>query len=123
MHGRTRSGAACGAPARECATGIGQAAVAADIDGRDDLGGVYDSTTATDYKHCGCKYEDPRREELSHQSYEWTRANASAATKRWLGALPFRIDIRPLGGHARWAVRESELPDDFAEYLETGGMP
>jgi len=63
------------------------------------VAGNYDSTTATDYKHCGCKYEDARQEELSHQSYAWTRANVSAATKRWLGALPFRIDVRPLGGH------------------------
>ncbi len=105
-------------------------AVLADIDGRDDLGGVYhlgdlvgyapwpdevvavlreraipgvagnyDSTTATDYEHCGCQYEDPRQEELSHLSYEWTRANVSADTKAWLGSLPFRIDVRPLGGH------------------------
>lgn len=63
------------------------------------VAGNYDSTTATDYEHCGCRYEDPRQEELSHLSYEWTRANASAETKRWLGGLPFRIDIRPLGGH------------------------
>ncbi|MFW6083693.1 MAG: metallophosphoesterase family protein [Gemmatimonadota bacterium] len=63
------------------------------------VAGNYDSTTATDYEHCGCRYEDPRQEELSHLSYEWTRANVSAAAKRWLGALPFRIDIRPLGGH------------------------
>jgi predicted phosphodiesterase len=63
------------------------------------VAGNYDSTVATDYKHCGCKYEDPRQEELSHLSYEWTRAHVSAATKRALGALPFRIDIRPYGGH------------------------
>ncbi|MFW6331123.1 MAG: metallophosphoesterase family protein [Gemmatimonadota bacterium] len=63
------------------------------------VAGNYDSTTATDYKHCGCKYEDPRQEELSHESYEWTRAKVSPETKRWLGSLPFRIDVRPLGGH------------------------
>lgn len=63
------------------------------------VAGNYDSTTATDYKHCGCRYEDPRQEELSHLSYEWTRANVSPETKRWLGGLPFRIDLRPLGGH------------------------
>ena len=63
------------------------------------VAGNYDSTTATDYEHCGCKYEDPRQEELSHLSYEWTRANVTAETKRWLGGLPFRIDLRPLGGH------------------------
>jgi predicted phosphodiesterase len=63
------------------------------------VAGNYDSTVATDYKHCGCKYEDVRQEELSHLSYEWTRAHVSPETKRALGALPFRIDIRPFGGH------------------------
>jgi predicted phosphodiesterase len=63
------------------------------------VAGNYDSTTATDYKHCGCKYEDPHQEELSHLSYEWTRAHVSAGTRRFLGTLPFRIDLRPLGGH------------------------
>jgi len=63
------------------------------------VAGNYDSTVATDYKHCGCKYEDARQEELSHLSYEWTRRHVSAETKQFLGALPFRIDLRPLGGH------------------------
>lgn len=66
------------------------------------IGGVagnYDSTTAADYKHCGCRYEDPRQEELAHLSYTWTREHVSVETKRFLGALPFRIDLRPLGGH------------------------
>jgi predicted phosphodiesterase len=63
------------------------------------VAGNYDSTVATDYKHCGCRYEDKQQEELSHLSYEWTRANVNAETKRALGGLPFRIDIRPFGGH------------------------
>jgi predicted phosphodiesterase len=63
------------------------------------IAGNYDSTVARDYKHCGCTYEDPRQEELAHLSYEWTRANCSARTKRALGALPFRMDVRPAGGH------------------------
>jgi len=63
------------------------------------IAGNYDSTTATDYKHCGCKYEDPRQEALSHLSYAWTRAHVTAETKRYLGGLPFRLDARPLGGH------------------------
>lgn len=61
--------------------------------------GNYDSTVATDYKHCGCKYEDPHQEELSHLSYAWTRANVSPETKAALGRLPFRIDLTPFGGH------------------------
>lgn len=63
------------------------------------IAGNYDSTVATDYKHCGCKYEDPVQEQLSHVSYEWTRAHVSAETKGWLGTLPFRLDLRPRGGH------------------------
>lgn len=71
--------------------------VAAGITG---VAGNYDSTVAAGYKHCGCQYEDPRQEELSHLSYAWTRAHASPRTKALLGGLPFRIDIRPNGGHA-----------------------
>ena len=63
------------------------------------VAGNYDSTVATDYKHCGCRYEDPRQEELSHLSYAWTREHVTERTKRSLGALPFRIDLRPIGGH------------------------
>jgi len=63
------------------------------------VAGNYDSTTATGYEHCGCKYEDPRQASLSHESYSWTLMNVTPETKRWLGSLPFRIDVRPLGGH------------------------
>jgi predicted phosphodiesterase len=63
------------------------------------VSGNYDSTVATNYKHCGCKYEDSRQEELSHLSFAWTKAHSSAKTKRLLGALPFRLDVRPGGGH------------------------
>jgi len=64
------------------------------------VAGNYDSTVATSYKHCGCRYEDARQEELSHLSYRWTLADVSAQTKALLGGLPFRIDLRPMGGHA-----------------------
>ncbi len=63
------------------------------------IAGNYDSTVATDYDHCGCKYEDPYQAELAHESYEWTRAHVTAETKRALGRLPFRLDLRPVGGH------------------------
>jgi len=63
------------------------------------VAGNYDSTVATDYKHCGCRYEDPRQEELSHVSYAWTRAHVRPAAKQYLGQLPFRMDLRPRGGH------------------------
>jgi predicted phosphodiesterase len=68
--------------------------------GIEGISGNYDSTVATDYPHCGCKYEDPRQAELSHLSYQWTRENVSPSTKAALAALPFRLDLTPLGGHA-----------------------
>jgi predicted phosphodiesterase len=64
------------------------------------VAGNYDSTVATDYKHCGCKSENARQEELAHLSYEYTRATVTADRKRFLGGLPFSLDLRPLGGHA-----------------------
>lgn len=66
----------------------------------DGVAGNYDSTVATDYKHCGCRYEDPRQEQLSHLSYEWTRRHTHPDGKRFLASLPFRMDLRPKGGHA-----------------------
>lgn len=63
------------------------------------VAGNYDSTVATDYKHCGCRSENARQEELSHISYEWTRARVSPQSRSALARLPFRIDIRPFGGH------------------------
>ncbi len=63
------------------------------------VSGNYDSTVATDYKHRGCKYEDPRQEELSHLSFEWTKAHTMTTTREYLAALPFRLDLRPYGGH------------------------
>ena len=59
----------------------------------------YDSTVALAHKHCGCKYEDPVQESQSHESFAWTRAHVTEATRQALGALPFRMDVRPLGGH------------------------
>lgn len=63
------------------------------------VAGNYDSTVAAGYKHCGCRYEDALQEALSHLSYAWTREHVSAGTRAWLGALPFRLDLRPFGGH------------------------
>ena len=63
------------------------------------IAGNYDSTTGTDYKHCGCNYENPEQEALSHRSYEWTRAHVAPETKQYLGGLPFRLDLWPKGGH------------------------
>jgi predicted phosphodiesterase len=67
--------------------------------GIEGVSGNYDSTVATDYKHCGCAYEDPHQEELSHLSYAWTRENVSPETKAALGRLPFSLELTPFGGH------------------------
>lgn len=66
------------------------------------IGGVagnYDSTVATGADHCGCRAENPAQEALAHRSYEWTLARVGDGTRRALGALPFRLDLRPAGGH------------------------
>jgi predicted phosphodiesterase len=63
------------------------------------VAGNYDSTTATAYTHCGCRYEDPQQEALAHQSYQWTLEQVTDLTRQRLAALPFRLDLRPLGGH------------------------
>jgi predicted phosphodiesterase len=63
------------------------------------VAGNYDSTVATAYKHCGCRYEDPRQEELAHVSYDWTLRHVSPATRSYLAGLPFRVDLLPNGGH------------------------
>ena len=63
------------------------------------VAGNYDSTVATRHRHCGCRYEDPVQEQLSHLSYAWTLEHVSAETVRSLAALPFRLDLHPRGGH------------------------
>ncbi len=63
------------------------------------VAGNYDSTVAMHYKHCGCRSENPRQEELAHQSFAWTLATVTERTRAALAALPFRLDVRPLGGH------------------------
>lgn len=63
------------------------------------VAGNYDSTVATSYKHCGCRSENPKQEALAHVSFAWTCANTSVESKRMMASLPFRIDVKPLGGH------------------------
>jgi predicted phosphodiesterase len=63
------------------------------------VSGNYDSTVGTGYRHCGCRYENPQQQEQSHLSFEWTRTHVTEATRRALAALPFRLDLRPDGGH------------------------
>lgn len=64
------------------------------------VAGNYDSTAATGHEHCGCRYDDPRQQALSHESYGWTVDRLTGKTRRRLRGLPFRIDLKPAGGHA-----------------------
>jgi predicted phosphodiesterase len=63
------------------------------------IAGNYDSTVAAHYKHCGCRSETPKQEELARVSFAWTCEHTSDASKRELAGLPFRLDLKPLGGH------------------------
>ncbi len=51
------------------------------------VAGNYDSTVARDYKHCGCRSESAREEELSHISFEWTRGAVSPESKDYRSSL------------------------------------
>jgi predicted phosphodiesterase len=95
------------------------------------VAGNYDSTVANNYKHCGCRYEDPRQEALAHISFEWTKSHVNEDTRTFLGSLPFRLDLRPLGGHLGGPTAfllhgnqvlntvyvTEDRPDDFLEKL------
>src|SRR5689334_6787722 len=98
------------------------------------VAGNYDSTVATDYKHCGCRADSVHEEQLSHFSYAWTRERVTSATKSYLSSLPFRIDIRPLGGHVsgptivllhgnqtlNTVYVTEDRPDDFLQKMAAG---
>lgn len=63
------------------------------------VSGNYDTTVSAGYKHCGCRSENAHQEELAHLSYAWTLEHTTEASKRFMQGLPFRMDIRPFGGH------------------------
>lgn len=63
------------------------------------VSGNYDTTVALGYKHCGCRAESAHQEELAHLSFAWTLEHTTDASKRFMQGLPFRMDIRPFGGH------------------------
>ena len=62
------------------------------------VAGNYDSTVALGYKHCGCRSENARQEELAHISFAWTLAHTSGASKRfwapevWRQSMPQRTE-------------------------------
>jgi predicted phosphodiesterase len=65
------------------------------------IAGNYDTTVAMQAAHCGCRSESPAQEALAHESFAWTLAQVTPTTRRALAALPFRLDLKPLGGHGR----------------------
>jgi predicted phosphodiesterase len=56
------------------------------------IAGNYDSTIATGDR-------PPGQDEASSLTFEWTMRETTAANREYLAALPFRLDVRPLGGH------------------------
>ena len=98
------------------------------------VAGNYDTTVALAYKHCGCRSENPRQEELAHISFAYTCAATSDASKAALAALPFRIDLRPLGAHVSGPTVTllhahpasaliyvtADRPDDFLRRMAAG---
>lgn len=73
--------------------------VVARLAGTTGVAGNYDSTVAVGADHCGCRAESPAQEALAHESYAWTVDHVTEETKAALRALPFRVDVRPVGGH------------------------
>ena len=63
------------------------------------VAGNYDTTVGLGWDHCGCQYDDPRQQALSLDSFRWTLEHTSPDAKAFLGSLPFRLDLRPRGGH------------------------
>jgi putative phosphoesterase len=53
--------------------------------------GNYDDAVANNKEHCGCKYEEPVQAEMASLSFEWTKANASDRSKKFMKNLPFEI--------------------------------
>lgn len=104
-----------------------------DAQGIPGVSGNYDSTVAHRYSHCGCRSENPEQEAQAHESFAWTLANVSETTRASLAALPFRLDLKPLGGHAagrtvillhatpvnNLVYVTEDRPDDFLRKLAT----
>ena len=57
------------------------------------IAGNYDSTIATGDR-------PPGQDEASAFTFEWTMGETTPENRAYLLSLPFRLDVRPLGGHA-----------------------
>ena len=65
-----------------------------DIEG---VQGNYDFNVAHETNDCGCKYEDPLQAELSHVSFEWTKAHTTPENKKYMRDLQFSIRFSAAG--------------------------
>jgi len=76
--------------------------------------GNYDYAIARELEDCGCAYITPHDRELGQRSVEWTLANTSAESKRFMRELPFDL---------RYAVGSTDVhlvhgsPRKVNEYL------
>lgn len=98
------------------------------------VAGKHDSTVATHFRHCGCRSENAQQGELARQSFNWTLEHTSEESTRFMRGLPFRIDIRPFGGHQAGPTTRlvhgkhvlntvyvtEDRPDDFLAKLAEG---
>ena len=63
------------------------------------VAGNYDSAIAANDLHCGCRYEGRAMTRHSRTGLRMDARPHSHRSKQYLRSLPFRIDIRPRGGH------------------------
>lgn len=63
------------------------------------VGGNYDTTVAAGHTDSASESTGAREAVLARTSFEFTQRTVSPSARRLLGALPFQLDIRPLGGH------------------------
>ncbi len=76
--------------------------------------GNYDFAIARDLDDCGCAYITPHDRELGQRSVEWTLRRTNAASKAFMGTLPF--DLRFAMGDRRVRLVHGS-PRKVNEYL------
>lgn len=60
--------------------------------------GCWDEGIARDSGHCGCTFTNEEEQRLGEQTYAWTQAEVTRATRDYLAAAPFGTRIRGAGG-------------------------
>jgi putative phosphoesterase len=84
--------------------------------------GNYDAAVGSDAEHCGCRYESPEQAARSARSFEWTKAHATDASKRYMAGLPgtltfeaggLRVQLFHATPHKNNIYWTDERPDKF----------